>query len=876
MTAMLLSFAIAAAGIVLPGGLTDRAYASVTDAQLEAMVTEAKAAAEKAGASVATGSDSWTVALYLCGSDLEMKDGFGTDDLMEMLDADIPSNLNMIVMTGGSGYYNKGWNPEKREHSGYVQPTINEYWHVTDKEMVKLYEHDEYLYMNYPDNAEDFFKFAAAYAPADHMMVEFWDHGGGPLEGAEFTLDENGEDLGYMSLEGIDAAVAKANAFRKARTGQNKFDIVGFDCCLMGSVEIAHAMSDSAGYMIASEEVEPGDGWNYFWLEVFGESGFAGKSAAEQSEYVGRRIVDTYSDPDSPRDLNQAIAKWQGRDEDFDNNTLALYDLSRMDPVLTAMGSFGKAMRAVYDNRNSVPEGKDAYLKALKTASQVGYLHDGSEGQVDIYKMAKALADAGVSADLTTACGSLIAAVGEGTDNGGQVGQVGPPANASQNPMVIYRGLAYEHAGGAGLAIFFPSNLDVGKTILSKVSRSARDHGGDGSGFDDLPITQDPGMEDYASFIRSVAYRSDIVKENVLQAGVDEMNNVFMKIADSAFTAEDFVEVTADVSAVSQTRQDYYLGSVIADYNQKTSRYEIPSAVKFRWLTIDGTPVTAKRGNTHVDYYLPAVVGENTRTLYKKGDKVPESEICTVHLVYYPEDNISYLVDWCDPHKHQDYDLLHKNKGEVFVFNPVRRVMNENGTPGDYIANTIVTAKAGQLEKNMVVCQVGNVKREIPPADSGYVLNYSFTGYDMDLSAYTSNSVATDPKGPITTEPVKGTLFKAGGNTYKVLSLRDANAVLTKARNASTVTVPEVVVCGDYRFKVTGIASGAFSRSKAKTVIVKTTWFTKKSVKGALKKSKVKNVKVKTGSVKSTNRLIAKKYKKYFSKKNAGRKVTVK
>ena len=65
---------------------------------------------------------------------------------------------------------------------------------------------------------------------------------------------------------------------------------------------------------------------------------------------------------------------------------------------------------------------------------------------------------------------------------------------------------------------------------------------------------------------------------------------------------------------------------------------------------------------------------------------------------------------------------------------------------------------------------------------------------------------------------------------------------------------------GAYSFK---------SDSKLKTIYIKyTTKLTKKSVKKSLKGSKVKTVKVKKSKVK--------KYKKFFTKKNCGRKVKVK
>ena len=39
------------------------------------------------------------------------------------------------------------------------------------------------------------------------------------------------------------------------------FDLIGFDACLMATVEVAKVIEPHAKYMIASEEIEPGHGW---------------------------------------------------------------------------------------------------------------------------------------------------------------------------------------------------------------------------------------------------------------------------------------------------------------------------------------------------------------------------------------------------------------------------------------------------------------------------------------------------------------------------------------------------------------------------------------------------------------------------------------
>ena len=76
--------------------------------------------------------------------------------------------------------------------------------------------------------------------------------------------------------------------------------------------------------------------------------------------------------------------------------------------------------------------------------------------------------------------------------------------------------------------------------------------------------------------------------------------------------------------------------------------------------------------------------------------------------------------------------------------------------------------------------------------------------------------------------------------------------------------------------KVKKIAKNSFKEYKAVTVLqIKTKKLKKKAVKGSLKGSNVKKIEVKVGS-KKANKKIVKKYKKIFTKKNAGKKVKVK
>ena len=75
--------------------------------------------------------------------------------------------------------------------------------------------------------------------------------------------------------------------------------------------------------------------------------------------------------------------------------------------------------------------------------------------------------------------------------------------------------------------------------------------------------------------------------------------------------------------------------------------------------------------------------------------------------------------------------------------------------------------------------------------------------------------------------------------------------------------------------KVKKISKNAFKGTGITTILVKTKKLKKGSVKGSLKGSKVKTVKVQVGS-KKINKKYVKKYKRFFTKKNAGKKAKVK
>jgi len=216
------------------------------------------------------GKDTATIMVYMCGTDLESRSGMGTADLQEMLDARFGSNINLLIYTGGC----KAWK------NNTISSSSNQIWQIIDGRLINLQKDLGSASMTNPDTLSGYVRWCAENYPASRYELILWDHGGGSVSG--YGYDEKFASSGSMSLAGLDSAL---------RTAGVKFDFIGFDACLMATVETALTMSQYADYLIASEETEPGVGWYYTdWLTDFGEN------TSMPTIQVGQNIVDSFVD----------------------------------------------------------------------------------------------------------------------------------------------------------------------------------------------------------------------------------------------------------------------------------------------------------------------------------------------------------------------------------------------------------------------------------------------------------------------------------------------------------------------------------------------------------------------------------------------------
>ena len=248
----------------------------------------------------------WAIYWYLCGSDLESNGGFATSDLMEMMEVALPENVRVVIQTGGA----KTW------QNNVVDADILQRY-VYDSEGLTLVDELPPASMGDAATLTDFLRYCKQNYPAEKTAVLFWNHGGGSVSGAAFD-----ERYSYDSLT-LDEMQTAFGRVWEADENNPPLELVGFDTCLMATVDVAYTFCDLSRYLVASEETEPGNGWYYTdWVGALAEQpsmdGAALRRAICDAYYTGCELAGTE-----------------------DSVTLSLTDLSQIGPLLTAYESYG-------------------------------------------------------------------------------------------------------------------------------------------------------------------------------------------------------------------------------------------------------------------------------------------------------------------------------------------------------------------------------------------------------------------------------------------------------------------------------------------------------------------------------------------------------
>lgn len=292
----------------------------------------------------------WTLMFYMdSDNNLEAPQ---MDDLEEMMKVGSSANVNIIVLADRSKTSDKIRGYTDRTVGGINNWTTAKVFYL---ERGRLRELDDWgeVNMGDPKTLNAFVTAAAANFPAKRYGLVFGDHGDG-WNGIVGDESAGGDNLNAKELPDV---------FKQFTAKTGKIELIGFDACLMANFETAQALAPYGKAMVASEELEPGNGWSYTPImqaltTTPTMDGFA----------LGKVIVNSYRD-------YYLGANQGGRDKTV---TLAVIDLGKIPAVEAAANNLALSSSGFLQTKQ-----RDAYLKASrarKATSEFGAGDDGQEG----------------------------------------------------------------------------------------------------------------------------------------------------------------------------------------------------------------------------------------------------------------------------------------------------------------------------------------------------------------------------------------------------------------------------------------------------------------------------------------------------------------
>ena len=287
--------------------------------------------------------DDWTIMLYMCGSDLESRNGMASFNLNEisqcspMTEAilqnygllyqteieamnDVKGKVNVLIETGGC----KRWQAKDSVGLDIAADRLQRYEYdpVTLGGFV-LQDEQPLASMSAPETLADFIRWGVQTRPAQKYALVLWDHGGGSRTG--LFVDElfDGEVMELDELaQGLEG-------------GGTHLDVLIIDACMMANLETAQAVAPYADYMVASEEVVAGYGGAYTaWLNYLYLDPQTG--SRQFARIVCDAVQRKYADLGNERASNML--------------TCSVIDLSMIDPVAEAFDALMQNIGRLYED----------------------------------------------------------------------------------------------------------------------------------------------------------------------------------------------------------------------------------------------------------------------------------------------------------------------------------------------------------------------------------------------------------------------------------------------------------------------------------------------------------------------------------------------
>ena len=273
----------------------------------------------------------WTIFVYLCGTDLESQSGMGTADIEEMKAAASSDNVRFVVETGGTD----GWDISD------VDDQMIQRFVIQNGEITKVDE-TTLASMGKAETLSDFLVWGTKEYNSEHMGLVMWNHGGGSISGVCFDEKYDSDSITLMEM---DSALLKC-----VESSGRRFDFIGFDACLMGTVEVANVMATYADFIYGSEEMEPGSGWDYTAI-----GNYLAENNDAHAASLGKQVCDGFF-ASCEESGDDALA------------TFSVIDLSKIDELLISFNKFAKNMYEAGEDSAAIAE----MIRGIESADNFG------------------------------------------------------------------------------------------------------------------------------------------------------------------------------------------------------------------------------------------------------------------------------------------------------------------------------------------------------------------------------------------------------------------------------------------------------------------------------------------------------------------------
>lgn len=373
------------------------------------------------GSSTGSPASKTTVMVYMIGADLESGGGQASSNIKEMMAVGSTANMNVVIQTGGANKVAGTPAEIAKDPERVIDWTRVQRYQVKTGALSKLDDlgpdtKGANVDMGSQATLQSFLEWGVKTYPANKYIVVLWDHGGGINGG--IGSDEITKNTLYVP-------VIQASLQTVSQAKNIKFEMVGFDACLMANAEVAASLANSAKYMVASQDVEPGQGWDWN-----GFLKFVTDNPVATGKDIGAAIADSY------------LVKMIKANETV---TLSVTDLSKMAALSAATDGFATALQKYIVNApaNLIAWKQIAFARAK---SQDWYTAPILTLSFDLVDMVS------FSANVVTNINKYV-----GADQ--------PLMDASDalynalNAAVVYKVQNGSNLGASGLSLYFPSIL---------------------------------------------------------------------------------------------------------------------------------------------------------------------------------------------------------------------------------------------------------------------------------------------------------------------------------------------------------------------------------------------------------------------------------